>query len=88
MFQNVGRNIVGMVYHPIWVHVVEVVLEIRQKQVAHAHRVDEHILRTLNVEEADIDPEADEPIWTFNLVGTHILCQKQLAAVLEIECFA
>ena len=64
------------------------VLEVRQKQGAHAHRVDEHILRTLNVEESDIDAKADEPIRALNLMGAHILCQKQLAAVLEIECFA
>ena len=42
MLQNVGRNIIGVVYHPVGVHAMEVVLEIRQKQSAHAHRVDEH----------------------------------------------
>ena len=86
MLQNIGRNIIGVVYHPVWVHVVEVVLEVGQKQGTHAHRVDEHILSALNVKEADIDPKADEPIRTLNLVGAYILCQKQLAAVLEIEC--
>ena len=86
MLQNIGRNIIGVVYHPVWVHVVEVVLEVGQKQGTHAHRVDEHILSALNVKEADIDPKADEPIRPLNLMGAHILCQKQLAAVLEIEC--
>ena len=38
MLQNIGRHIVGMVYYPIWVHVVEVVLEVGQEQGAHAHR--------------------------------------------------
>ena len=75
MLQNIGRHIVGMVYHPIWVHVVEVVLEVGQEQGAHAHRVDEHILSALNVKEADIDPKADEPIRTLNLMGAYILCQ-------------
>ena len=75
-----------MVYHPVGVHVVEVVLEVGQEQGAHAHRVDEHILGALNVKEADIDAKADEPIRAFNLVRTHILRQKQFAAVLEIEC--
>ena len=28
MLQNIGRHLVGMVYHPIWVHVVEVVLAV------------------------------------------------------------
>lgn len=88
MFQNVGHRIVGVVYHPVGVHAVEVVLEVWQEQGAHAHRVDEHILSTLNIEEADIDPKADEPIRALDLMGAHILCQKQLAAVLEIECFA
>lgn len=55
------------------------------KQGAHAHRVDEHILSALDVEEANIDAKADEPIRAFNLMGAHILRQKQLAAVLEIE---
>ena len=41
---------------------------------------------TVNVKEADIDAKADEPIRAFNLVRTHILRQKQFAAVLEIEC--
>ena len=77
-----------MVHHPVGVHVVEVVLEVWQGQGAHAHRVDEHILRALNVEESDIDAKADEPIRPLDLVGAHILRQKQLAAVLEIECFA
>lgn len=85
MLQNIGRCIIGVVYHPVGVHAVEVVLEIRQKQGAHAHRVDEHILRALDVEETDIDAKADEPIRPLNLMGAHILCQKQLAAVLEIE---
>ena len=49
MLQNIGRCIIGVVYHPVGVHAVEVVLEIRQKQGAHAHRVDEHILRALDV---------------------------------------
>ena len=88
MLQYVRCHIVGMFYHPVGVHVVEVVLEIRQKQGVHAHRVDEHILRALDIEEADIDPKADEPIWTLDLMGAHILRQKQLAAVLELECFA
>ena len=44
------RQIVGVIYHPVGVHVVEVVLEIRQKQGVHAHRVDEHILRALDIE--------------------------------------
>ena len=74
-----------MVYHPVGVHAVEVVLEVGQEQGAHAHRVDEHILGALNVEEADIDPEANETVRPLNLVRTHILRQKQLAAVLEIE---
>ena len=85
MLQNIGRHIVGMVYHPIWVHVVEVVLEVRQKQCAHAHSVHNHILGALNVEEADIDAKADEPIRPLDLMGAPILRQKQLAAVLEIE---
>lgn len=88
MLQYVRCHIVGVVYHPVGVHVVEVVLEVGQEQGAHAHRVDEHILGALDVEEADIDPEADEPIRAFDLMGAHILRQKQLAAVLEIECFA
>ena len=83
--QNIGRHIVGVVYHPVGVHVVEVVLEIRQKQGAHAHRVNEHILSALNVEESDIDAEADEPIRALDLMGAHILRQKQFAAVLEKE---
>ena len=37
------------------VHAVEVVLEVRQEQGAHAHRVDEHILGALDIEESDID---------------------------------
>ena len=85
MFQYVRCHIVGVVYHPVGVHVVEVVLKVRQKQGAHAHRVDEHIFSALNVEEADIDAKADESIRAFDLVGAHILRQKQLAAVLEIE---
>ena len=36
MLQNIGRCIIGVVYHPVGVHAVEVVLEIRQKQGAHA----------------------------------------------------
>ena len=74
-----------MVYHPVGVHAVEVVLEIGQEQGAHAHRVDEHILGALDVEETDIDAKADEAIRALDLMGTHILRQKQLAAVLEIE---
>ena len=74
--QNVGRRIVGVVYHPVGGHVVEVVLEVGQEQGAHAHRVDEHILRTLNVEETDIDAKADEAIRALDLMGTHILRQK------------
>ena len=73
MLQNIGRNIRGVVYHPVWVHVVEVVLEVGQKQGTHAHRVEEHILSALNVKEADIDPKADEPIRTLNLMGAYIL---------------
>ena len=34
MLQNIGRNIIGVVYHPVWVHVVEVVLEVGQEQGA------------------------------------------------------
>ena len=83
--QNIGRHIVGVVYYPVGVHAMEVVLEVGQKQGAHAHCVDEHILSTLNVEESDIDAKADEPIRAFNLMGTHILRQQELAAVLEIE---
>lgn len=86
MLQYVRCHIVGVVYHPVGVHVVEVVLEVGQEQGAHAHRVDEHIFGALNVKEADIDAKADEPIRAFNLVRTHILRQKQFAAVLEIEC--
>ena len=82
MLQYVRCHIVGVVYHPVGVHAVEVVLEVGQEQGAHTHRVDEHILRTLNVEETDIDAKADKPIWPLNLMGAHILCQKQLAAVL------
>ena len=74
-----------MVYYPVGVHAMEVVLEVGQKQGAHAHCVDEHILSTLNVEESDINAKADEPIRAFNLMGTHILRQQELAAVLEIE---
>ena len=85
MFQYVRCHIVGVVYHPVGVHAVEVVLEVGQEQGAHTHRVDEHILRTLNVEETDIDAKADEAIRALDLMGTHILRQKQLAAVLEIE---
>ena len=55
MLQYVRCHIVGVVYHPVGVHVVEVVLEVRQEQGAHTHRVDEHIFRALNVEESDID---------------------------------
>ena len=77
-----------MVYHPVGVHVVEVVLEIRQKQGAHAHRVDEHVLGALNGEEPDIDAKADEAVRSIDLVGTHIIRQEQLAAVLEIERLA
>ena len=44
-----------------------------------------YILRTLNVEESYIDTKADESIRALNLMRAHILCQKQLAAVLEIE---
>ena len=88
MLQYVRCHIVGVVYHPVGVHAVEVVLEVWQEQGAHAHRVDEHIFGALNVEEADIDAKADEPIRALNLMGAHILCQKQLAAVLEIERFA
>ena len=83
--QNVGRRIIGVVYHPVGVHAVKVVLEIRQEQGTHAHCVDEHILGALDVEETDIDAKADEAVRTFDLVGAHILCQKQLAAVLEVE---
>ena len=54
----------------------------------YAHRVDEHIFGTLNVKEADIDAKADEAIRAFDLMGAHILCQKQLAAVLEVERLA
>ena len=61
-------------------------MEVGQEQGAHAHRVDEHILRALDVKETDIDAKADEPIRPLNLMRAHILCQKQLAAVLEIEC--
>ena len=39
----------------------------------------------LYTSETDIDAKADEPIRPLNLMGAHILCQKQLAAVLEIE---
>ena len=62
MLQNIGRHIVGVVYHPVGVHIVEMVLEIRQEQSTHAHCINEHILGTLNVEEADIDAKTDEPI--------------------------
>ena len=75
-----------MVHHPVGVHTMEVVLKIRQEQGAHAHSVDEHILGALNVEETDIDPEANEAIRSLDLVGTHILSQKELAAILEVEC--
>ena len=75
MLQYVRRRIIGMVHHPIRVHVVEVVLEIWQEQGTHAHCIDEHILGTLNVEEADIDAKTDEPIRAFDLMGTHILRQ-------------
>ena len=85
MLQNVGSRIVGMVHHPVGVHSVEVVLEVRQEQGAHAHCVDEHILGALDIEETDIDPEADEAVRPLNLVGAHILRQQELAAVLEIE---
>ena len=85
MLQYVRCHIVGVVYHPVGVHAVEVVLEIGQEQGAHAHRVDEHILGALDVEETDIDAKADEAIRALDLMGTHILRQKQLAAVLEIE---
>lgn len=33
MLQNIGRCIIGVVYHPVGVHAVEVVLEIRQNRV-------------------------------------------------------
>lgn len=85
MLQYVRCHIVGVVYHPVGVHAVEVVLEVGQEQGAHTHRVDEHIFGTLNVKEADIDAKADEPIRALDMMGTHILRQKQLAAVLEIE---
>ena len=85
MLQNIGRHIVGVVYHPVGVHAMEVILEIRQKQGAHAHCVNEHILCALDVKESDIDAKADEPIRALNLMGAHILRQKQFAAVLEIE---
>ena len=38
------------------------------REGAHAHRVDEHILRALDVEETDIDAKADEPIRPLNLM--------------------
>ena len=41
-----------------------------------------------NVEETDIDPEADEAVRPLNLVGAYILRQQELAAVLEIERLA
>lgn len=88
MLQYVRCHIIGVVYHPVWVHAMEVVLEVGQKQGAHAHRVHEHIFGTLNVKEADIDAKADEPIRAFNLVRMHILRQKQFASVLEIERLA
>ena len=71
MLQNIGRCIIGVVYHPVGVHAVEVVLEIRQKQGAHTHRVDEHIFGALNVEESDIDAKADEPIRPLNLIDVY-----------------
>ena len=37
MLQNVGSRIVGVVHYPVGVHSVEVVLEVRQEQGAHAH---------------------------------------------------
>ena len=85
MLQNIGRRIIGVVYHPVGVHVVEVILEVGQEQGTHAHSIDEHILGALNVEETDIDAEADEPIRTLDLVRTHILRQKQLAAEMCIR---
>ena len=42
MLQNIGRRIIGVVHHPVGVHAMEMVLEIRQKQSAHAHCIDEH----------------------------------------------
>ena len=52
--QNIRSHIVGMVYHPVGVHVVEMVLEVRQKQSAHAHSVHNHILGVLDIEKPDI----------------------------------
>ena len=77
-----------MIDHPVGVHVVEVILQVRQIECAHAQGVDQHIFSSLDVEEPHIDPEPDEPVRPFNLVRAHIFCQKQFTAVLEIECFA
>lgn len=54
MLQYVRCHIVGVVYHPVGVHAMKVVLEIRQKQGSHAHRVDEHILSALNEESIEL----------------------------------
>ena len=37
MLQNIGRHIVGVVYHPVGGHVVEVVLEVGQEPVSYTH---------------------------------------------------
>ena len=62
---------------------MEVVLEVRQEQGVHAHCVDEHILGALNVEEADIDPEANEtvPVRPVLVVGQ----VRNIAGMLRLE---
>lgn len=77
---------IGVVHHPVGIHSVEMVQQVRQEQRTHTHRVDEHILGVPNVEETNIDAKANETIRPLNLVRAHTLSQEELPAILEAEC--
>ena len=70
VFQDIRCQIIGMAHDLVGIHVMEVILEVRQKESAHTHRIHQHILCALDVEEPDVDAKADEAIRAVALEGT------------------
>lgn len=52
--KNIGKNLISMGNNRIGIHTMKMILDIRQRQHAHSHRIHNHILCSLNIEQSDI----------------------------------
>ena len=77
-----------MAHHPVWVHIVEVVLHVLDVQQAHSQGIHHGVAGAADIEEPGVDDVVDEAVEAGKLPVPHGVRQNQLAGVQGVHRLA